>query len=164
MRSLNIFLTTVVAGLFVLALAGCNPDRRYTKVSGTITYNGQVVEGASVSFLPAGPDGEPASGRTDASGRYTLTSVYAVSGGTGVLPGEYTVLVVKSEMPPDPYVELYNQGRITSEELERRQSARLVGLRPIELLPEKYMHPGTTGLRATVERGKDNTFDFDLTD
>jgi len=164
MRSFNIFLTTVAAGLFVLALAGCNPDRRYTKVSGTITYNGQVVEGASVSFLPVSPDAEPAAGRTDASGTYTLTSVYAVKGGKGVLPGEYTVLVMKSEMPPDPLVALFEQGKITSEELERRQSARMVGLRPIELLPIKYMQPGTTGLKATVEQGKDNTFDFDLTD
>ena len=164
MRYFHVFLAMVVVGWFALALIGCSPDNRYTKVTGTITYKGQVVEGASVSFLPFSPDAEPAAGRTDANGEFTLTSVYAVKGGKGVLPGEYTVLVVKSEMPPDPLVELFNQGKITSEELEKRQSARVVGLRPIELLPVKYMQPGTTDLKATVEKGKDNTYNFDLTD
>jgi hypothetical protein len=132
-------------------------------VTGTITYKGQAVEGASISFLPVSPDAEPAAGRTDASGTYTLTSVYAVKGGKGVLPGEYTVLVVKSAMPPDPDAEAYNRGEIDEQELTKRQNAKPAP-RPIELLPEKYMHPGTTDLKATVEQGKDNTFNFDLTD
>jgi hypothetical protein len=35
---------------------------------------------------------------------------------------------------------------------------------PKYLVPKKYSDPSTSGLRVTVERGKDNEFKFELKD
>jgi hypothetical protein len=164
----NSFLMAIVAGLFVFVTAGCggNPDSKYAKVEGTITYKQQPVDGANVSFLPVDANGESAAGKTDASGKFSLTSSQAVKGGQGLLPGEYRVLVSKSVTPVDPDEEAFSQGKITYDELQTRKSAKSQIPSPSakDLLPEKYKQPGKTDLTATVEKGKVSTFNFDLTD
>jgi len=115
MRQFSCFFA-VIAGFYVFAMIGCNnPDAKYTRVEGVVTYNQQPVEGAIVMFLPANhaESAEPAAGSTDANGRYTLTSSGAVDGGRGILPGEYSVTVRKSVVPPDPDQAAYDQGQIT---------------------------------------------------
>jgi hypothetical protein len=155
----------ILFGLFVLGLTGCsNPDSKYTKVEGTITYNGAPVDGATVTFMAVAADGESAAGSTNASGRYTLSSSGGVVGGAGVLPGEYIVRVSKREqLPPDPDQEAYNQGKITLDELQQKMSTKVLPI-PKELLPEKYGQPSTTNLKATVNKGGVSKQDFDLKD
>lgn len=140
-------------------------------MEGTITYNGQPVDGASVLFQPLDPNGEAGAGRTDTSGRFTMTSTHAQRDGAGVLPGEYRVLVTKREVvvpPVDPDRQAFEQGRITYTEYQERQAARPtygggVVPRPVELLPVRYGGP-SSDLQATVERGRNNTFEFALVD
>ena len=156
-------------GFFVLVLVGCsNSDSRYTKVEGTVTYNQQPMEGANVTFLPvsAGENNEPAAGRTDAGGKFSLTSSKAVKGGSGILPGEYVVLVSKVVLPPDPDGEAFEQGTITYEELldRRVKTAASREAAAKNVLPEKYSQRDKTDLKATVVSGKNSPFTFDLTD
>jgi len=147
------FFTTMIVGLFVLVSAGCsNTDSRYVKVEGTIAYKGELIDGATVTFLPVAEGGEPASGKTDTSGRFSLTSVRAIEGGRGVLPGEYHVTVSKRE-PPPPMPE----GAVSSSSAPPAPRAK-------ELLPTKYLQPGTSDLRATVNQGRNDPFNFELTD
>ena len=169
----NIFFTSILLGLSVLVFAGCkNPDARFVKVEGTITYNGQTVGGANVAFTPVGGDGEPAAGKTDASGKYTLTSGGAKSGGTGVLPGEYSVRVWKTESTEtqDPDTAAYERGEITYDELQSRRggggssSSVATQITRKDLLPPKYSKPSTTDLKATVVQGGVSKQDFDLKD
>jgi len=168
----NHFFTAILIGLLVFAPIGCNnPDARLAMVEGTITYNGQPVEGATVTFLPVDPAGEIAVGLTDADGRFTLNSTAAVGVGTGALPGEYTVLVVARQAQHDPhaearrqYDEAYERGEITFDQLDARLRARPGPPPPRNLVPERYGNPGATDLRATVERVRINTFTFDLVD
>ena len=149
----NHFFATTLIGLCILASIGCgNTDNRYTKVEGTITYKGTPVDGATVTFLPVDESGESASGKTDAGGKFSLTSVQAIEGGRGVLPGEYRVIVSKRESPPS-----MPEGAVSSSSAPPAPRAK-------ELLPEKYMQPGTSDLQATVNSGKNNPFDFELTD
>jgi len=56
-----------------LAWMGCAPATLEGTIaaSGTVTHNGQPVEGATVVFSPEG-EGRAASGLTDASGRFQL--------------------------------------------------------------------------------------------
>jgi len=158
-----------LVGLFLLVSIGCNnPDARYIQVEGTITYQGQLVEGASVTFLPVDAEGEPASGITDTNGRFVMTSAQATRGGQGVLPGEYHIVVTKrGPTPLTPDEQAYADGRIDSDEFERRRNARGSDApappRAPELLPAQYGAPGTTPLRATVDRGN-RAFDFTLAD
>ena len=159
----------IIIACFVLTPIGCsNPDSKYTKVEGVVTYNQQPVAEATVTFLPVSPgsDIESAAGRTDASGRFSLTSSGAVRGGQGILPGEYHVVVTKTRVPSDPDNEAFEQGTITYDELQERKSRRApYQSQPTKnLLPEKYARPDQSNLRAKVEKGKNQTFNFDLTD
>ena len=163
----------IILSSLILVFTGCNnPDARFTKVEGTITYNGEAVEGATVVFSPADSSGESASGKTDASGKYTLTTPGAQNAGTGVVPGAYNVLVTKvhSTSTSDPDVLAEQRREITYEELQTRLAAK--GLTPStavqiehkQLLPVRYGQPSGTPLKATVQQGRVSKHDFDLTD
>jgi len=166
----NKIFASIFVGLCVLILSGCNnPDSKYSMVEGTITYNGEAVAEATVSFQPVSPDGESASGVTDATGRFTLTSVGATTGGRGALPGEYRVTITKWEAtPPDPDEEAYSQGQITYEQLQARLSARATrgssSVTTRSLIPERYRTASGSGLTATVTTGRNTPFNFELTD
>src|SRR5690349_20378951 len=65
-------LTTCLA---LVGLAGCGPNVKLNTVpaAGKVTYNGQAVEGATVTFFPVDPNsGKPALGTTDSAGNFTL--------------------------------------------------------------------------------------------
>ena len=169
MRLFSCFFMLII-GLFVLGMIGCrNPDARYTKVEGVVTYKQQPVEGATVTFLPSdtGTDIEPAAGITDANGKFLLTSSKAIKGGTGILPGEYVVLISKITTPPDPDHEAFEQGKITFDEYQARYNRKDPYKRdppPKHHLPEKYSKKDKTDLKAKVEPRKNPPFHFDLTD
>ena len=120
--------------------------------SGTVTHNGQPVEGAAVVFSPEG-EGRAASGLTDASGRFQLQTLTA---GDGVMPGKYQVAISKTEV----------EGGMSEEEslayAEKHGAPPTVTVK--ELLPEKYKSPATSGLTAEVTAGGKNEFTFDLKD
>jgi len=162
------FASTVLIVFSFFIFSGCSdPDSRFVKVEGTITHNGQAVEGAAVTFGATEAGGESATGTTDASGNYTLTSSGATKQGTGALPGEYVVRVTKtvSKAELDPDEEAFRQGKIPIEELEKRRQAKTVRkIEYEELLPKKYSLPHTTPLKATVAKGGGKKYDFDLTD
>jgi hypothetical protein len=168
MQRFRTFFIPAVTSLVVLALVGCNnPDARYARVEGTVTYNQQPVEGAIVTFAPASAGaGEAASGSTDAAGRFALTSGGAVTAGSGVLPGEYIVLVSKVYTPACPDYEDLRHQRITLAEYEARMSRGNRDNRPPpqSLIPIRYSDRNQTDLRATVEQGKMQSFEFNLTD
>ena len=90
----------------MITIAGCgasNPNT--TAVTGTVTYDGEPLEGATVTLTPeAGSNGaRGASGLTDASGNFTLSTVFP-DGETkpGAVGGNYTVRVSKLEASEAP--------------------------------------------------------------
>lgn len=73
-------------------IPGCGPDYPETiPVSGTVTLDGQPVAGAAVVFTPE--EGQKATGTTDASGRFELSSFQL---GDGAVPGRHRVTVAKT--------------------------------------------------------------------
>ena len=166
MRLFSCFFVPLL-GFFLLGVTGCtNPDARYVKVEGVVTYNQQPVEDATVMFMPTGTgnDLELASYITDASGKFAMTSAKAVKPGTGVLPGEYIVLITKYEtLPVSPHQEAYERGEITYGEYTTRESRYQEPVAK-SLIPEKYSQKDKTGLKVTVEPSKNPPFNFDLTD
>jgi hypothetical protein len=154
----------------VLSGCGVKDEFSYGRVTGTVTYKGAPVEGATVSFSPSA--GRTALGSTDAQGKYTLWT----NQDEGCALGAAVVTIVKSEAAgaatgtavpnvteggpatvlttPAPgeggAAPPANQGAPTAE------SAKLV-------LPARYADLSTTPLKVEVKAG-DNTFDFDLTD
>ncbi len=150
MHRLVIASVALVCPAIVIGCSGgpaANPNRPATvAVSGTVTYNGQPVDGATVTFLPQKPDGTGASGLTDAAGKFTLT---AFAPGDGAVPGSYLVTVIKTEVAG---------GGAVQEDSEATPAAHK------SLLPEKYGNPQGSGFTADVKEGDKNEFTFELKD
>ncbi len=69
-------------------LSGCGGGPDLYQVSGTVTVDGEPVEGLMVAFAPVA-EGMSGAGRTDAMGKYTITCTQ----GRGLPPGEYNVAI-----------------------------------------------------------------------
>lgn len=140
------------------ALEGVPPNRdrpKPTPVTGTVTYNGMPVDGATVTFAPVSNNGEVSVGVTDAAGAYTLKDA---GGADGAVPGKYKVTIIEFE----------GGGAAGSVEEE----AELViedegGAEPAAIyafLPMQYSSIETTPFECEVKAGADNNFTLELTD
>ena len=76
--------------LFCLLLAGCGSGDDLARVKGTVTLNGEPLEGAIVQFQPTAEGGSPSAGKTDAKGRYDLMHTFDQA---GAMPGEHVVSI-----------------------------------------------------------------------
>ncbi len=136
--------------LLSLSLAfvlGCEtaPDNPATfGVSGTVTYKGKPVEGATVVLVAQTADGTGAVGNTDASGKF---AVGTFGDGDGAVPGEYKIKVFKYDLGAEPA----DDGNAMSEEEEEES---YTGEDEVEEgkneLPPKYEDPYKSGLEVTV--------------
>lgn len=136
---------------WILLFSGCNGSSviKTDEVEGTVTYKGTPVSDANIAFSPIS-NGSPAYGRTDSQGKYKLqTLLGAVDQGT--TPGEYVVIINKSENIPTGKKEIDSDGKEVDVMTSR------------SLLPTVYSSATTTPLKVTVVSGK-NVFNFDLID
>jgi hypothetical protein len=159
-----------IVGSLAWAIAfGCSkaPKLPTVPVSGTVTLDGQPLDGANVAFSPVDLDGKPANATTDSQGAFRLKTYIGASFGQadGALPGEYTVMVSKYEAQSGTAP--------TSDEIEARQTAmqeaqktgkplEQIPTQPKLLTPEKYCNPKDSGLKATVKSSDNTPFTFDL--
>jgi hypothetical protein len=158
----------LLVGSALLCVLGCSSDdglgTRYT-VSGTVTYKGEPVPKADISFVPFGKDAakQGASGQIE-NGSYSLSTL---SPGDGALPGEYKVTVSAREVDEAKL-------KADSEALAVKHGLPKTPMMPPELqakankvakssLPKKYESPGTSDLSAKVEEHS-NRLDFELKD
>jgi hypothetical protein len=95
----------VLVVVLLLAASGCG-GQRLVKLEGTVTLDGQPLDGATVTFSPEGGSGNSASGLTGSDGVFYLTTR---TSGDGVAPGSYKVTVTKAAssevpgmQPPNP--------------------------------------------------------------
>ena len=141
-------------------LIGCadKPTRdgpELVKVSGTITLDGEPVEGAHIRFSPEG-GGPAAFAVSDRRGRYELRTF---DPGDGAIPGKYAISAVKevteggmefdSPAAKEAYLKEHGQ------EPPKRKT--------VSILPEKYSGKDTSGLTAEITLASRNRFDLELT-
>ncbi len=141
--------------LCLVLTAGCNTGKLKTEsVTGIVTYDGQPLADALVSFSPkqAGM-GQPSYGRTNDKGEYILQTSHG-NPNAGTTPGEYYVTVTKSVASSGPATLELPMG-----------SAPIAPSGPVEqpksAIPEVYGKADTSPLSATVVKGK-NKIDFTL--
>lgn len=142
----------------LLLAAGCSAprsaDRPATQpVTGTVTLNGNPVDGATVTFQPIDASGKAAVGLTDSAGKYALTTF---GSNDGAVSGSYKITVIKTETPAP------SNGDAAGEYVP--PEALGPGARPAapkNLLPEKYANAQTSGLTATVKE-ESNTINLTL--
>ncbi|MDR3110995.1 MAG: carboxypeptidase-like regulatory domain-containing protein [Planctomycetaceae bacterium] len=141
----------IVSFLFVaVIIAGCSDGKIKTNgVTGTVTYDGSPLAGATVIFSPVTDgQGNPAVGETDEKGVYVLQTILG-NFGAGTTPGDYTVTVTKTELKKTGKKTTDGDGVVHEE------------TKPVSVIPEKYAQAATSGFTATVKSGS-NTFDFNL--
>jgi len=133
------------------ATAGCQRKDGIPvqSVTGKVTYKGEPLEGALVSFDPIGASGRGAQAYTGPDGSYTLETYAANS--AGAVLGDYNVFIEKNitvDQQGNEYTEFSPGGPATK-----------------HLTPKKYssINGQQAVLKATVEKGK-NVFNFDLED
>jgi len=132
----------------LMTLAGCSGGGHGTaSVSGTVLYKDKPVDGATVSLLhkSADPKAKSATGKTNGSGQFTLTTYFGPDDQpAGAMPGDYTVIVTKIDEPQgafDPHKDPP----------------------PKHHLPLKYEAAQTSPLSATIKPGS-NRLEFKLED
>ena len=142
------FSILLLFAFFVVSVGCGDGGLRTYPVSGTITYQGEPLVGATVGFSPkVAGEGDGGFAMTDSNGFYQLQTTQGRVG-AGTTPGAYYVTITKVEMVGtgtfrmDPYA-----GRV-EEEL------------PQSVIPAIYSS-AEAGLSATVVRGR-NVFNFDL--
>ena len=149
--------------LFTILLGGCGPSGvPVVKVTGKVTFEGNPVDGALITFFPTDPTtGREAAGRTDENGIFLVLTQGAKK--NGALPGSYYVVVTKTItvdsrgnpiVPSDEPIPAYAEAATAAD-----------AGRPIykSLLPEKYGNAETSGLTAEVTQRGANSFAFELT-
>lgn len=158
----------VVSFLGLACLAGCGEgsnNPKTAKVTGKVTLDGQPLEGAIVMFAPEGGAGNAASGTTDASGTYSLTTFVRDD---GAVPGSYQVSVTKAPEGSGGAAAgvtdedaAYKAAEAAGEDLSGTKGAPSGEVK--SPVPIKYTNPGTSGLTAKVADGQDNVVDLALT-
>ncbi|MDO5582290.1 MAG: carboxypeptidase-like regulatory domain-containing protein [Planctomycetia bacterium] len=143
-----------------IVIAGCGEGGPKTyNVSGTVFYKDQPVDGAMVVFSPS-DGGLNAVGTTDAAGKFVLRAAQGSKSWQGTVPGNYEIGITKRiNTAPVPAKEEMEAARAAGEDLARKYPVVYK-----DLIPVKYNNPSESGLTATVEAGKENTFEFNLTD
>jgi len=155
-----------IAFLASMMCTGCSgdgaPKPKTVKVTGKVTYKGQPVQSASVAFLGDG-NSSPALGRTDAEGRFQLTTS---DPGDGAVPGVHKVTVAKiaSSSKPPTATGTSSMEDMAKKAAERGNKPPAEDAGPMSLLPEKYAQVSTTDLSFEVKESGTNDFTIELKD
>lgn len=141
----RLYATICCIGLGV-GLAGCGGseikgvDPNLVSVKGKVTYDGKPLKSGDISFVSVDNPSKGYASAIDAQGNYSLA--YSPSA-RGALPGAYNVRIAALDGVPT----MGDKGELTQ---------------PKSLIPVKYNDPALSGLKANVEKGKSNVFNFDL--
>ncbi len=123
----------IAVALIAVASVGCGSSGpELAPVKGVVTLEGEPLEGAVVLFQP-NDGGKPATGLTDASGGFVLTTLEE---GDGAQVGVNSVSVTK-ELPSTSSADV-EEGEISDVELGT---------------PPRYASPQLSGLTVDVQQG-----------
>jgi hypothetical protein len=146
------FLAVAVLTIPILALLGCGDGGPpLGAVSGIVTLDGKPQPNVAVTFIPA-EGGSPASGKTDASGKYELFCLDK----KGAPLGKHKVAITTVQQSAAPAaVEISSD----SPEYANQGSSSDYNVKFTEPIPAKYNQQ--TELTAEVKSGS-NEVNFDL--
>jgi hypothetical protein len=145
------FSISVLAAIMLFVACGPSADIKTVPATGMVTYKGKPVEGATISFIPDGPQ-RAATAISGPNGKYELTTLDQ----TGAMPGNYTVLVRKLDIPAA------STAPVSMEEALKLNTRPPPA--PKDLVPSKYSDPARTPLRFEVKAREANVFNIELTD
>jgi len=146
----------------VVALTSCSRRIRgnhpaTAAASARVSYQGNPVEGATVTLHPTAAKGVGAAGITDASGTAQLITFEP---GDGAIPGTYSVSVTQFVGQGTPQVTNMQEYAEMMKKMKPGQQSPQAR----NLLPAKYADPANSGLTANIQESQRNELAFDLTD
>lgn len=146
-------------GLLLLCVAGCGGGFSGETVTGKVTLDGGVIEGAAITFQPVeGGTGMAAVGTADANGEFTLNDLRPES--QGVAAGEYNI-GIQWFKPSGPDLSQMT-GESAGEDQGQDDKASHTGApKANAALPVAYQTAKTSGLTFTVVAG-DNDCQIEL--
>lgn len=153
------FLTRLIAASALFAVVGCDGQPATYPVTGIVTYKGEPVEGATVSFAPDDPENKSAGGVTDSEGRYSLTTF---TKDDGAMVGSYNVRVTKYDEPPVESATATDSEQTDELPDDYEPESYEEAGPPQNELPAKYGKIGGTPLSFTVEAIESNVYDINL--
>lgn len=132
-------------------MVGCSgPEGPETvPVSGTVTFNGEPLVGASVVFAPKEGAARNASGTTDDQGKYQL-SMFGENDGSVIGPHTVSISMVASD-----------GGTADAENPDESYEAAMSGV-DSAAEPKEGEFPGASGIEKEVTADGPNVFDFEL--
>jgi hypothetical protein len=143
-----------------IAVVGCTANARTGSdpvypVSGVVSYGGQPVAGADVTFFNAEKN-RSAFGRTNDRGEYKLTTF---GSNDGAVEGTHTVTIVKLVVPPEttPAADVESEAYQPPRPGQSTQPEK-----PKSELPARYADRAKSGLVATISAEGRNEVDFEL--
>jgi hypothetical protein len=139
------YIFPIVILCLLFSLSACTPNTKLKGLvsgQGIVMYEGQPVEGATVSFSPSG-EGRAAVGITDKAGKFVLMTL---NPGDGLAPGEYKIIVTKIVDKVTP------ETKTSPSKSERTY-----------FLPVKYADLNTTDLKVTIPPEGKNDIKLNLT-
>ena len=136
--------------------AGCHSKRLDGLVpgAGTLTFNGDPVENATIIFVPKNrtANGRSATGMTNPQGKFTLMTL---DPGDGLAPGDYHVTVTKVKTEGGPSEQLLLESFGTYAGPDDRTITYLI--------PEHYGKIGESGLEVSIPPKGNKEILLDLT-
>ncbi len=151
--------------LMAVLLAGClgggegaSPRAAVYKAKGKVTYLGNPLIGASVSFSPQGK--QPAAvGRTNDDGEFSLTTYRA---GDGAAEGEYKVMITMTESEAATEAPAAHGTDAGKDYGGSSAHGAKKGRASSNILPAIFSDAQKTPLTVKVEPSGKNEFPFDL--
>ena len=142
--------------ILLALLAGCSDTKDdgpvRVKATGSVTYKGQPVSGASIVLAPEPPGKHAATAVTDASRQFALGTNEA---GDGAVPGPYKVAIEKTETSSGTAPAM-GENDYNPEGVKTTSKA---------LLQAKYANPNKSGLTVEIKDGQENVLQpFELKD
>lgn len=142
----------IVGGIAAAGLSGCRkPGLQVNLVEGVVLLDGNPVADATVEFAPRTAGTLTAIGRSDANGRFRLTTTRGGPPNGGAVAGEYDVVFKKADY------DLKGTGKTRVDDMD--------GVPLVYEIPKRYGDPQTSGITVTVKQGRNNgpDFTFELT-
>jgi len=153
-RTFNVFgRITLFLSVLAFTFTGCGYRRpAQVKTTGTVTLDGEPVAQASLMFIP--DSGRPASGTTNESGAFELSSY---GGNDGLPAGNYRVTVTKLVLKEKFQRQLKDLEKQADEAAESGEESEAVDVEFSDNayeneLPEKYAELDTTDINVTITK------------
>ncbi len=149
----------------VLSFSGCGSgvDFKTVPVSGVVMLDGKPLEGAGVTFMSK-EGNKIASGKTDASGKFTLTTIVGKISVDGAIVGVHKVGVSKTESADGADGE--KKAGESPQEMVNRMAGMATDTSKVKekyIVAKKYNSPETSGLTATVAEGGSSNIEIKVT-